>query len=63
MVSVCAIEVKAASSVSSKDVNGLSYLREKLGDQFVNGVVLYTGESVLPFGERITLLPLSALWS
>jgi hypothetical protein len=32
------------------------------GDQFASGVVLYTGEQGVPFGERLFAVPMSALW-
>ena len=57
------IEVKAASSLSEGDFRGLERLREMLGTHFHSGVVLYDGEHVLPFGERLLAVPLSALWA
>jgi hypothetical protein len=32
------------------------------GGQFVRGVVLYTGQEMLPFGKNLLALPISALW-
>jgi hypothetical protein len=29
----------------------------------VRGIVLYTGDNVLPLGERLVAAPISALWS
>jgi uncharacterized protein len=57
------IEIKAASSVSEKDFRGLKRLRETLGTRFSAGIVLYDGEHVLPFGERLLAVPISALWA
>ncbi|HZN20190.1 MAG TPA: ATP-binding protein [Micromonosporaceae bacterium] len=59
---VVGIEVKAASTVRSDDFNGLRRLAEKLGDDFVLGVVLYTGSATLPFGPKLRAMPVSALW-
>ncbi|MBU2667481.1 ATP-binding protein [Actinoplanes bogorensis] len=59
---VVGIEVKAASTVGSDDFRGLRRLAERLGDDFVAGVVLYTGASTLPFGDRLRAMPVSALW-
>jgi predicted AAA+ superfamily ATPase len=61
--SIVGIEVKAAATVVSADFRGLAYLRDKLGGRFVRGVVLYAGTRALPFGERLSALPLSCLWS
>ena len=61
--SIVGIEVKAAATVVSADFRGLAYLRDKLGGRFVRGVVLYAGTRALPFGERLSALPLSCFWS
>ena len=58
-----AIEVKAARDVDEHDTRWLAWLRDQLGDRFCHGVVLHIGERPLPFGDRITALPISALWS
>ncbi|GLY29899.1 ATP-binding protein [Kineosporia sp. NBRC 101731] len=59
---VVGIEVKAASTVRTDDFRGLRRLAERLGDDFVTGVVLYTGTATLPFGEKMRAVPVSALW-
>lgn len=60
---VAGIEVKAASAVAPSDVVHLQGLRDKLGDRFTAGVVLYLGERVLPLGDRLWAMPVSMLWS
>lgn len=60
---IAGVEVKAGATVSYDDLGGLQRLRDKLGDRFKCGVVLYTGERTLPFGDRIWVVPLAALWS
>jgi predicted AAA+ superfamily ATPase len=60
---IAGIEVKASSSVGISDFKGLMFLQDKLGDRFTHGVVLYTGDKALPFGERLTALPVQALWA
>jgi predicted AAA+ superfamily ATPase len=57
------IKVKAASSVHEGDSLGIKRLRELLGHRFRDGIVLYDGDQVLPFGERLLAVPFSALWS
>lgn len=57
------IEIKAASSVGESDFRGLKRLNQLLDSRFHSGIVLYDGEHVLPFGERLLAVPLSALWS
>jgi predicted AAA+ superfamily ATPase len=60
--SVVGIEVKAASTVGPDDFRGLRRLADRLGNDFVAGVVLYTGTSTLPFGDKLRAVPVSALW-
>ncbi len=57
------IEVKIADRVSSKDFRGLRKLAEGTGKRFRAGVVVYTGNSLLPFGDRMFALPVSELWA
>jgi predicted AAA+ superfamily ATPase len=58
------IEIKAASSVTESDFRGLKRLRELVGPRFFHGgIVLYDGEHVLPFGDGLLAVPISALWA
>lgn len=59
---VVGIEVKAAASVSNSDFSGLRILAEASGERFVSGLVLYDHQKVIPFGERLHAVPISALW-
>ena len=59
---VVGVEVKASSTVRAEDFRGLRHLSERLGDDFLVGIVLYTGEQTLPFGTRLRAMPVSALW-
>lgn len=60
---VVGIEVKAAATVRTRDAGGLATLRDRLGDRFVAGYVLHTGPRSLAVGDRITAVPMDALWS
>ncbi|MBR9978186.1 MAG: ATP-binding protein [Bacteroidetes bacterium] len=60
---VAGVEVKASSTVLQKDFHGLIKLRDAMGERFVQGVVLYDGENVLPFGDRLYAVPVASLWS
>jgi predicted AAA+ superfamily ATPase len=59
---VIGIEVKAGATVRSEDLAGLRDLGRHLGEKFVAGFALYTGQQSLSFGNRIKALPLDALW-
>ena len=60
---VAGIEIKAAATVTARDFAGLRYLRDKLGERFKTGVVLYTGKRTLSFGDRLAAVPLCGLWA
>lgn len=59
---VAGIEVKATSSVSARDAKWLSQLRDRLGSRFAGGVLLHTGPTSGPFGDRITAAPIDVIW-
>ncbi|MGO1236528.1 MAG: ATP-binding protein [Microbacterium gubbeenense] len=60
---VVGIEVKSAATVRSKDAAGLGMLRDQLGDRFIAGYVLHTGSETRAVGERISAVPMDALWA
>ena len=65
--SVVAWEIKASSSVSGADARGLRWMRDRMDGAgpgtFRNGIVLYAGTEAFSLGDRLTALPLSALWT
>jgi uncharacterized protein len=59
---IAGVEVKASATVGGSDFAALQELRDQLGERFRAGVVLYTGDQVVPFGDKLWLAPLPALW-
>jgi uncharacterized protein len=59
---VVGVEVKAASTVGPDDFRGLRHLASRVGDDFVAGIVLYTGQQTLPFGPKLRAMPVASLW-
>ena len=59
---VIGIEVKSGATVRTEVLAGLRNLARLLGDRFVAGYALYTGQQTLPFGEKIRAVPMDALW-
>jgi uncharacterized protein len=45
-----------------KDFAGLEALSEAVRRKFLRGIVLYNGESIVPFGEKHQAVPVSSLW-
>jgi predicted AAA+ superfamily ATPase len=56
------IEIKARASVTADDFKGLRALAAEARERFVRGVVLHGGREMLPFGENMVAMPVSALW-
>lgn len=59
---VAGVEVKASSTVSSKDFKGLQELRNAAGTSFKAGVVLYDGTAGYRHDANLWALPISMLW-
>ena len=56
------IEIKAAATVNARDFKGLRKLAAACGDDFKLGVILYDGEKIIPFGDRLFAAPIPCLW-
>jgi len=59
---VAGVEVKAAATITNDDFKGLRKLRDAAQKTFAAGVVLYDGEAVLRFGDKLYAVPISNLW-
>ena len=60
---VAGIEVKASATVTPSDFVGMKKLADACGSKFVYGVVLYDGDTIVPFGAKLAAVPLSCLWN
>jgi hypothetical protein len=58
---VVAIEVKLAHQVEHDDVEHLVWLRDKIGDSFLDGVVITTGPYAYRRPDGIAVVPLALL--
>jgi uncharacterized protein len=57
-----AIEIKAHSAPGAQAARHLEWLRDELGERFMAGLVLHTGSRIYPLGDRITAVPICAIW-
>lgn len=57
------IEVKAKDNVGNDDFKGLREFQDQIGKDFACGVVLYRGNSLIPFGDKLWAVPVNALWA
>lgn len=58
---VAGVEVKAAASVAEADFGRFEPLAQGLGERFIRGVILYAGDRVVPFGDRLAAWPIAML--
>ena len=58
---IIGIEVKAAATITRDDFRGLKKLHTITGARFTSGIVLYDGDQVLPFGEKLWAVPLALM--
>jgi len=59
---IVAVEVKASTSFQAAHFKHLKTLRDKLGDRFMMGIVLNTGQVGYRFADKLYGLPIGALW-
>lgn len=59
---IVGIEVKSSSSVNRHDFKGLRLLADSLPKKFSRGIILYTGNQFLAFGDNLFAVPIQALW-
>jgi uncharacterized protein len=57
-----AIEIKLTASPAAGTFSGLKALQELAGKRFRAGILLYTGKDMVPFGKKLSAIPVSALW-
>ncbi|MBO9619015.1 MAG: ATP-binding protein [Niabella sp.] len=55
------IEIKSKATVTADDFKGLKRLAEFAGKKFQRGIVLYTGDQVVGFGEGFQAVPVGNL--
>jgi predicted AAA+ superfamily ATPase len=58
-----AFEIKADAAPGGDAARHLTWFRDRIGDRFLHGVVFHTGPNVYPLEDRITAVPICALWA
>ena len=59
---VLAIEIKASAAPTHDDARHLRWLRDRVGEDFVRGIVFHTGPRSFQYEPNIWYLPIAALW-
>jgi predicted AAA+ superfamily ATPase len=57
-----AIEVKLDSTLHDNDFKNIELCRNTIGNKFKKGIVLYTGEELVPYGDKLWAVPVNFLW-
>ncbi len=57
------VETKSRDSVTAADFKGLKVLQHQVKNDFICGIVLYCGQHVIPFGDRLWAIPVSEMWA
>lgn len=57
-----AIEIKSTETISDEDFKELKKFQNKVGKKLKHGILFYSGNMILPFGEKLTAMPISSLW-
>jgi predicted AAA+ superfamily ATPase len=60
---VVGVEVKSGATPSGSDIRGLKLLRDRLDDRFHHGYLATTAPEAHPIEDRISAIPVTALWS
>lgn len=60
---VVGMEIKASAAPTSSDARHLVGLRDRLGGTFLAGILFHTGPRAFALAERVTAVPISALWA
>ena len=60
---IAAIELKSRETIKTEDFKGIKLLSKETGDKFKKGILLYTGQEIIPFAKNIIAMPISSLWS
>lgn len=60
---IVGLEVKATASPGARQARHLVWLRERLGERFLGGLLLHTGRRAFQLEERVIAAPIALLWS
>jgi predicted AAA+ superfamily ATPase len=61
---ILAIEVKSGSAIPKDSFKHLRWFKEQMRKNVnkFTGIVLYTGEHIIPFGEHLYAVPIASMW-
>lgn len=60
---IVGIEIKNKKTLTETDFKGLRSLAELLKKRFRHGILLYNGETIIPFGKNMHAVPIHLIWN
>jgi predicted AAA+ superfamily ATPase len=60
---VVGVEVKLSATLAPQNFSGLKLLQEHLKEKFVRGVLIYTGDEVVPFAKNLHAVPARSIFT
>jgi predicted AAA+ superfamily ATPase len=60
---IIALEVKAKASLANRDLLGIRRIKDVVGDRFICGIILHSGNETHAFERDIYSTPINALWA
>ncbi len=59
---IVGIEVKSSNNIDKKYLSGLIELQELTENKFKKGIVIYTGQDIIPLSDKIWAVPVCYFW-
>jgi len=59
---IIGIEVKLDGTINEKDWANMNALYETVGNRFLKGIIIYTGNELMQLGRNIWAVPVNYLW-
>lgn len=59
---IATVEIKLTATPLARHARHMAMLRDRIGESFTSGVLVHAGTQILPLGDRLWAMPVSALW-
>lgn len=59
---IIGIEIKKSETIRPSDFDGLKRLQSIAKQKFIRGIILYSGNTMIPYGDQLWAVPISSLW-
>ncbi len=56
------MEIKHGDAVRPDDLKNLRWIASQMGPRFLRGILLYTGNEIIPYDRQFMAMPIQSLW-